>query len=87
LLAEVCTGQLGAVFCIAASRLAHTGQDWHHLIELCGLVTFQRKNEQLSPFDSVAAATGFCKNVQKSSPRHNRRQQGSALSLQNIFRG
>jgi DNA invertase Pin-like site-specific DNA recombinase len=37
LVAEVCTGQIGAVFCIEASRLARNGRDWHHLIELCGL--------------------------------------------------
>jgi DNA invertase Pin-like site-specific DNA recombinase len=35
---EVCSGQVGAVFCIEASRLARNGRDWHHLIELCGLV-------------------------------------------------
>ncbi len=38
LVAEVCTGSVGAVFCIEASRLARNGRDWHHLIELCGLV-------------------------------------------------
>jgi DNA invertase Pin-like site-specific DNA recombinase len=38
LVAEVCTGEVGAVFCIAASRLARNGRDWHHLIELCGMV-------------------------------------------------
>jgi DNA invertase Pin-like site-specific DNA recombinase len=38
LVAEVCTGGVGAVFCIEASRLARNGRDWHHLIELCGLV-------------------------------------------------
>lgn len=38
LVAEVCTGAVGAVFCIEASRLARNGRDWHHLIELCGLV-------------------------------------------------
>src|SRR6201998_68699 len=38
LVAEVCTGEVGAVFCIEASRLARNGRDWHHLIELCGLV-------------------------------------------------
>lgn len=29
---------MGAVFCIEASRLARNGRDWHHLIELCGMV-------------------------------------------------
>jgi DNA invertase Pin-like site-specific DNA recombinase len=38
LVAEICSGQVGAVFCIEASRLARNGRDWHHLIELCGLV-------------------------------------------------
>ena len=38
LVAEVCGGEVGAVFCIAASRLARNGRDWHHLIELCGMV-------------------------------------------------
>jgi DNA invertase Pin-like site-specific DNA recombinase len=38
LVAEVCAGQVGAVLCIEASRLARNGRDWHHLIELCGLV-------------------------------------------------
>ena len=39
LFAEVCTGEVGAVFCIEASRLARNGRDWHHLIELCGMVS------------------------------------------------
>jgi excisionase family DNA binding protein len=38
LVAEVCTGEIGAVFCIEASRLARNGRDWHHLIWMCGLV-------------------------------------------------
>ena len=38
LVTEVCAGQVGAIFCIEASRLARNGRDWHHLIELCGLV-------------------------------------------------
>ena len=38
LVTMVCEGQVGAVLCIEASRLARNGRDWHHLIELCGLV-------------------------------------------------
>ena len=38
LVASVCSGTLGAVFCIEASRLARNGRDWHHLIDLCALV-------------------------------------------------
>jgi DNA invertase Pin-like site-specific DNA recombinase len=38
LVAQVCAGQVGAVFCIEASRLARNGRDWHHLVDFCGLV-------------------------------------------------
>jgi DNA invertase Pin-like site-specific DNA recombinase len=38
LVAEVCSGEVGAVFCVEASRLARNGRDWHHLIDLCGMV-------------------------------------------------
>jgi excisionase family DNA binding protein len=38
LVAQVCSGEVSAVFCIEASRLARNGRDWHHLIELCGMV-------------------------------------------------
>lgn len=38
LVASVCAGAVGAVFCIEASRLARNGRDWHHLIDLCALV-------------------------------------------------
>ncbi len=38
LVGEVCTGEVGGIFCIEASRLARNGRDWHHLIELCGMV-------------------------------------------------
>jgi DNA invertase Pin-like site-specific DNA recombinase len=37
LVAEVCGGEVGAIFSIEASRLARNGRDWHHLIELCGM--------------------------------------------------
>lgn len=38
LVALLCAGKVGAVFCFDASRLARNGRDWHHLLELCGLV-------------------------------------------------
>ena len=38
LVASLCAGEVGAVFCMDASRLARNGRDWHHLLELCGLV-------------------------------------------------
>jgi DNA invertase Pin-like site-specific DNA recombinase len=38
LLSEVCSGEVGAVFCLEASRLARNGREWHHLIELCGML-------------------------------------------------
>jgi DNA invertase Pin-like site-specific DNA recombinase len=33
LLAAVCAGRVGAVFALAASRLARNNRDWHHLID------------------------------------------------------
>lgn len=38
LVARLCAGEVGAVLCFDASRLARNGRDWHHLLELCGLV-------------------------------------------------
>ena len=38
LVAAVCAGTVGGVFCLEASRLARNGRDWHHLIDLCALV-------------------------------------------------
>jgi excisionase family DNA binding protein len=38
LVAGLCAGEVGAVLCLDASRLARNGRDWHHLLELCGLV-------------------------------------------------
>jgi DNA invertase Pin-like site-specific DNA recombinase len=38
LVGQICEGVVGAVFCLEASRLARNGRDWHHLLELCGLV-------------------------------------------------
>jgi DNA invertase Pin-like site-specific DNA recombinase len=37
LVALVCAGGIGAVYCIETSRLARNGRDWHHLIDLCAL--------------------------------------------------
>lgn len=37
LVGEVCSGEVGAILCIEASRLACNGRDWHHLIDLCGM--------------------------------------------------
>lgn len=38
LAAEVCSGNVGAIFCVEGSRLARNGREWHHLIDLCGMV-------------------------------------------------
>src|ERR1700675_1169015 len=38
LVAWLCAGKVGAVLCFDASRLSRNGRDWHHLLELCGLV-------------------------------------------------
>jgi excisionase family DNA binding protein len=37
LLSAVCSGEVGAVFALEASRLARNNRDWHHLIDLCAL--------------------------------------------------
>ena len=39
LVASLCAGEVGAVLCFDASRLSRNGRDWHHLLELCGLVS------------------------------------------------
>lgn len=41
LVAQLCQGIVGAVFCLDASRLARNGREWHHLLEMCGLVGAQ----------------------------------------------
>ena len=38
MVASLCAGEVGAVLCFDASRLSRNGRDWHHLLELCGLV-------------------------------------------------
>lgn len=38
LVALLCTGAVGAILCLEVSRLARNGRDWHHVLELCGLV-------------------------------------------------
>ena len=35
LLNAVCSGRVGAVLALEASRLARNNRDWHHLIDLC----------------------------------------------------
>jgi DNA invertase Pin-like site-specific DNA recombinase len=37
LVAEVATGQVGAVFALEVSRLARSNLDWHRLLQLCAL--------------------------------------------------
>jgi DNA invertase Pin-like site-specific DNA recombinase len=37
LLSAVCSGQVGAVLALEASRLARNNRDWHHLIDLCAM--------------------------------------------------
>jgi excisionase family DNA binding protein len=38
LVAALCSGEVGAVFCLEVSRLARNGRDWHHMLEICGMV-------------------------------------------------
>ena len=37
LVSDVAMGQVGAIFCLEASRLARSNQDWHRLLELCAI--------------------------------------------------
>lgn len=39
LIGAICTGSVGAVLAIEASRLARNGREWHTLVEFCGLVS------------------------------------------------
>ncbi len=39
LLAAVCSGKVGAVLALEASRLARNNRDWHHLIDLCAMAS------------------------------------------------
>jgi DNA invertase Pin-like site-specific DNA recombinase len=59
LVGEVCTGEVGAVFCIEASRLARNGRDWHHLIELCGMVGAVVVDPD-GVYDPPTSMMGFC---------------------------
>ena len=34
----LCAGDIGAVLCLDASRVARNGRDWHRILEVCGLV-------------------------------------------------
>ena len=38
MVAQLCAGGVGGILCLEASRIARNGRDWHHLLELCGLV-------------------------------------------------
>jgi DNA invertase Pin-like site-specific DNA recombinase len=37
-LTRICLGEVGAIFCGEASRLARNGREWHQLIEFCSIV-------------------------------------------------
>jgi hypothetical protein len=64
LVGEVCTGEVGAVFSIEASRLARNGRDWHYLIELCGMVVSG------NPGTSTAAAPAALRCVHGNQRNH-----------------
>lgn len=38
LIAEICLGNVGAIFCIEASRLARNNRDWYHILDICRLL-------------------------------------------------
>jgi DNA invertase Pin-like site-specific DNA recombinase len=37
LLERICSGEIGAVLALEASRLARNNRDWHHLVDLCAM--------------------------------------------------
>src|SRR3712207_959168 len=43
LVAWLCAGEVGAVLCLDASRLARNGRDWPHPLELCGPRSGERR--------------------------------------------
>ena len=59
LVAMVCAGEVGAVLCLDASRLARNGRDWHHLLELCGLVGGESSTPTVSTI-RIDRMTGCC---------------------------
>lgn len=38
LIAALCSGEVGAVFCVEVSLLARNGRDWHHVLETGGML-------------------------------------------------
>ncbi len=38
LVSEVCIGNVGAIFCIEASRVARNNRDWYHILDICRLL-------------------------------------------------
>ena len=60
-----CAGEVGAVLCLDASRLARNGRDWHHLLELCGLVD-ARVIDQDGVYDPCRANDRFELSVLRS---------------------
>ena len=59
LVAWLCAGEVGAVLCFDASRLARNGRDWHHLLELCGLVE-ARVIDLDGVYDPAGPTIGCC---------------------------
>jgi DNA invertase Pin-like site-specific DNA recombinase len=59
LVAWLCAGEVGAVLCFDASRLARNHRDWHHLLELYGLVEARVINLD-GVYDPAGRTIGFC---------------------------
>jgi hypothetical protein len=62
LVAWLCAGEVGAVLCFDASRLAGNGRDWHHPLELdrsffCAIVKFRRPGRALAAMTDVEDLT------------------------------
>lgn len=81
LLAHLCQGDVGAVFCIEASRLARNGRDWHTLLEFCRLVSALLIDEDGIYDPRSAGLKGTLSEMELSTLRHRRRVAVSSSPL------
>ena len=63
LIAALCTGGVGAVFCLEVSRLARNGRDWHHVLEICGMVEAPAVRALDRNESCPCPESGICRNV------------------------
>ena len=54
LFSELATREVGAVFCLEASRLARNGREWHMLLDMCA------SNNRVPPIPGSSGVGGIC---------------------------